>query len=165
MAGPPNVAVSYAGGNVLAWEACTTQFALGFSTLRLETNSLFCSAEEGLAHAGTQAQRACTQNAVHLLCRALRLAPQSYRRFLLAADGPNSQLTVTGGVLATESDEPVPDYDYDAAAEFGSIAALAAAMGQFAAAEGLEVQLLLDESCIVVRRAGDVLPGGTAEAL
>ncbi len=152
---------------MLAWEACTTQLPLGFTALRLESSCLFCSAEEGLAHAGTQAQRACTGNAVHLLCRALRLAPASYRRFSLAADEPNAQLTVTGGVSVTDhdGDEPGAASASHAALQFGSIADLAVAMGQFAAAEGLEVQLLLGESCMLVRRSGDLVPGDGAVVL
>lgn len=47
---------------------------------------------------------------------------------------------------------------------YNSVAGLAAAMGRFAAVEGLSVQLSPDASCVIVRRNVGELPGGAADA-
>ena len=92
---------------------------------------------------------------MHLLCRALRLAPACYRHILLAAANPRAQLTVTGGVILSEDHEHAPgqvDYARDEAAHFSSAVDLAAAMRQFANAEGLSVHLSADEGSIMISR-------------
>jgi len=149
--------------DIVAWEDCVTDLPQGFTALRLETNWLCCSAEEGLADVGTEAQRACTGHAVHLLCRALGLAPPSYRSFFLMAADRHAQLTVTGGVSLDDEDVSGPDYDRDAAAHFGSVAGLAAAMRQYADAEGLSARLSADEQSVVVRRNDKQSLGGAAD--
>ena len=117
-------------------------------------------AKERMAHVGSEAQRSCTGNAGQLLCRALCLAPACYPQFSLAAlKGPRMQLEIRDNLL----DEP-GGYGHEySATDFDSVAGLAAAMGPFAAGEGLCVQLSPDASCVIVRRIGVELPGGAAE--
>ncbi len=80
-----NLVCGPAGEGMVAWEGCTTALPQGFTALRLETICLTCYTGKRLAHVGSEAQRSCTSNAVHLLCRALRLAPACYRQFSIAA--------------------------------------------------------------------------------
>ena len=115
---------------------------------------------ERMAHVDSEAQRSCTGNAGQLLCRALRLAPAGYRQFSLAArKGPRMRLKVMHNLL---NELGVYAHEYSAT-DFDSVAVLAAAMGQFAAGEGLSVQLSPDASCVILRRIGVELPGGAAE--
>ncbi len=151
---------------MVAWESCATAFPRAFTALRLEANWLWCMVSKRLAHDGSGAQRSCTGDAVHLLCRALRLAPVCYRQFSFAAhllDGRRNKLRVMGILLNNDEDEPGSHGHTYLRREFGSVADLAAAMGQFAGIEGLSVQLSLDACCIVVHRSGDELSGGAAE--
>ena len=148
--------MSRVDGGVVAWDGGTTELPQGFSTLRLEATRLICGVTKQLAQVGSEPQRFCTGDAAHLLCRALRLAPTCYRHFSLAArplDGSPTQLKVMGISWNIAGEEPDSDTDIHVLEDFGSVAGLAAAMGQFAAVEGLSVQLSPDASCILVRRA------------
>ncbi len=149
---PPLTAPSVtAGGGVVAWEGCTAALPRGFAALHLETSGLSCMVRKRLAHLVSEAQSTRTVDAVHLLCRALRLAPACYRHFLLSApplEGPRTQLKVMGTLLG----EPGSLTHTYVREEFDSAADLAAAMGQFASVEGLNVQLSPDASCVIVRR-------------
>ncbi len=155
--------MSSAGSGVVAWEGCTTSIPQGFATLCLETNGLHCKFDRGLALTGTEAQTCCTADAVHLLCRALRLAPKSYRHLELEADHPRARLTLTGDVLMPRDDDE-PDPAFHVESIYHSVAELAAAMQQFAAAEGLSVHVSPDECSIIVSRVGDQLHGSLADA-
>ena len=150
-----------ADGGVVARDGGTTALPQGFTALRMQATRLICRVTKRLAHVGSEPQRFCTGNAVHLLCRALRLAPTCYRHFSLAAhprERPCTRLRLVG-VLKTAGDEPGSNTNTYLHDDFGSSAGLTAAMGQFAAVEGLSVQLSLDASCVIVRRAA----GGAAE--
>ncbi len=151
-----------ADGGVVAWDGGTTALPHGFAALRLEALRLICTVTKRLAHIGSEPQRFCTGDAVHLLCRALRLAPTCYRQFSLAAHplgGPRAQLKVMGIFLKTAGDNPGSDTDIHLPEEFGRFAVLelelelAATMRYFAAVEGLSVHLSRDASCVLVRRA------------
>ena len=87
--------------DIVAWEDCVTDLPLGFTALHLQASRMRidCSPEQGLVNTGVEAQMSRTRDAVHLLCRALRLAPPCYCHFLLAADRPDERLTVTGSVF------------------------------------------------------------------
>ncbi len=94
---------------MVAGEHCATTFPQGFTALRLETNRLICTATKRLAHVGSGAQRSCTGNAVHLLCRALRLAPACYRQFAFAAyprEGPRRCRQTQLNIIGNLRDEP-----------------------------------------------------------
>ncbi len=149
---------------MLAWEGPGTNLPANFAALHLETNELQISAEVRLPHAGTDsadADRVRAETAVQLLCRALRLAPEHYRRFELAAENTDRPLQIgivlslVCGVVDTEED----DSDIDPAdidpAEFDDAAGLAAAMQQYAAAEELSVDVSPDMDSVIVCRAGD----------
>ena len=145
---------------MLGWKGPGTNFSLDFAALRVETNVLRISAKVLVPRAGpladcVDAQRACAEPAVQLLCRALRLAPKNYRRFELAPD-PDKPLMI--GVylkLRCGLQETEPDIE---SAVFHDIAGLAAAMQQFAAGEELSVALSPDWQTVIVRRAGTELP-------
>ena len=96
---PLNTRRSRAGVNALAWDGYVTHFPQGFCAICIESNSLHCYAEDGLRYVGTRAQRSCTEDAVHLLCRALQLAPRCYEHIELEASYPRAYLTIRGGVL------------------------------------------------------------------
>jgi len=136
---------------LLAWEGRGTVLPLGFSALRIRTNDLLCTAVERLPdHVGPEAERAPTTQSLQLLFRALRLAPLCYRRIELMAAQPHQPLTVAGEtrLLCATGDQTY----CDRAAESESIAALAAAMRRFEAAEGVSVCLTQDEQSIIVHR-------------
>jgi len=139
---------------VVAWDGGITALPHGFAALRLEATRLIrCTVTELLAQGGSKPQRFCTGNPAHLLCRALCLAPACYRHFSLAVhplDGSPTQLKVEGTVWVIA--EPGSDPANFTSEDFDSVACLAAAMGQFAAVEGLNVQLSPDASCVIVRR-------------
>ena len=140
-----------ADGRLLAWEGRGTTLPLGFSVLRIRTNDLLCTAVERLPdHVGPEAERPVTKDSAQLLCRALRLAPLCYRRVELMAAQLHEPLTVAGEtrLLCAAGDKTY----CDRAAEWESIAALAAAMRRFEAAEGVSVCLARDEQCIIVHR-------------
>ncbi len=136
---------------MVAGERCTTIFPQGFTALRLEALRQLRLATGRLAHVGPP--RSCTGNAGHVLCRALRLAPACYREFSFTADalgGSRTVLRVSGDLF----DEPGLHYhdSSDWNIVFNNAANLATAMGQFAAVEGLNVQLSPDASSVIVRR-------------
>ena len=84
---------------------------------------------------------------MQLLCRVLSLAPDCYRRFELTAKRPDGPLEIDSSVLL-----PSGDSETRPGLRFGTVAALAAAMSQFAEAEHLSVHLSPDERSIVVHR-------------
>jgi len=70
---------------MLGWEGCGTQLPLGFTTLHIQTKRLQCWAKIRLLASGRAAAERCIDNPVHLLCRALRMAPPCYQQFELVA--------------------------------------------------------------------------------
>ena len=88
-----------AAGRLLDWEGRGTQLPAGFATLRVEASwSLHCWATERVPQPGQQAAgRRCINNPVHLLCRALRMAPASYRRFELTTVRQQGPLALYNG--------------------------------------------------------------------
>ncbi len=150
-----------AGGKMLAWGGIGTGLHPDFVALRLEINCLrLMAVEKPPPGVSAAAHRQCT-DPVHVLCRALRLAPATYRRFELAAAQPHAKLQI----------EAFVSHHYDGCrdfrnrgrtARFDSVTQLAAAMQRFAAAEGLAVQLSADQLDVVVRRA-DAPPADAVE--
>jgi len=120
----------------------------GFTTVRLLTNRLQGRVEEGRSQSGH-----CTADPVQLLCRMLRMAPASYRRFELAARRPDAPLqiqtsvTVQGGDLSREKVFRSKLVSCDGAAE------LAAALQLCAQTEGLTVRVAPDERYVLLCRA------------
>jgi len=135
---------------MLAWEGPGTRLPLGFTALRIEANDLWCTTKQTLPHdAGPEAEaRACTTDSVQLLCRALRLAPACYRRFELAVQQPHEPISIGKETRLMNGDDG-PDHK---PTKFQSIAAVAAAMRQFEAAEGVSVCLMPDERSVVIVR-------------
>ncbi len=142
---------------MLAWAGRGTQLPLGFSALRMEMYRLHCWAEVRSSHAGRAYGRRCLTNPVHLLCRALRMAPSCYRRFELAA-GYEKIHIIGAGCLHVLGRQHTTHGSKDV---FDSITSLAAAMLRYASAENLSVALSPDESAILVHRIGeDCFVGG-----
>ncbi len=148
---------------MLAWQGPGTNLPADFAALRVETNELQISAEVRLPHAGrdsAEADRVRAETAVQLLCRALRLAPEHYRRFELAAEDTDRPLQIgivlslVCGVVDEEDDSDIDPADIDPA-EFDDAAGLVAAMQQHAAAEGLSVTLSPDMDSVIVCRASN----------
>jgi len=141
---------AHAGRTLLSWTCCRTFLPAGCAVLRLEANRLSCNAEDQLTPSGAPSQRPRTRNPVQLLCRALSLAPECYRRFEVTAKSPDEPLQVDSSVLLPSGvSETYPGM------RFGTVAALAAAMGQFAAIERLSVHMSADERSIVVHKFND----------
>ena len=88
-------------GTLLAWDGRSTNVPPGFATLRLETNGLRCRATESATHVDRPTGQPCIRCPVHLLCRALRMAPASYGRFELTAAQSGQPLHVFGGHILT----------------------------------------------------------------
>jgi len=132
-----------------AWEGVGTELPPGFATLRLETNALYCSAEEKLRRAGREAY--CPDEPTQLLCRAMRLAPECYRRIEVAAAQPNKALTVRSNIILLCTDN---NQSHHRDATFASVAELAAAMQRCESAEGVKVCLTPDARNVVVVRDG-----------
>lgn len=134
---------------MVAWQGGGTQLARGFAVLRLHTNQLHLWAGEGAPHAYR-----CALDPAVLLCRALRLAPASYRRLELAAAQANAPLHM----LATMP--PMRPWEVGSgrkrhrgmASSFNSAVQLAAALQLCAAAESVSVHLSPDERTIVICR-------------
>ena len=142
---------------MLSWEGRGTRFPLGFTTLRIEANALLCVAMERTPQAGVAVAKRCVKNPVHLLCRALRMAPASYRRFELTATRQHLPLHIIGGGHMSVGDRMTRVKGRSVT--FDSIADLAVAMRQYAAAESLSVHVLPDERSIVIDRIDDASLG------
>ncbi len=140
-----------AGGRMLAWEGRGSGFPLGFAALRVQTNYFSIWATELQPHAAPEAYRRRT-SPVRLLCRTLRLAPVSYRRFELAAKDPAKPMQMFAGVSLTCGEKRGM---HRARAKFDSIAELAVAMRRFASSEGLSVTIMTDLQSIIVTRNDD----------
>ena len=145
--------VANAAGGMHTWEGRGTKLPLGFSALRMEANYLHCWATERRPYPGHAAETRCLTKPVHLLCRALRMAPACYRCFELAAAYTERPLDIAGDSTVYAGDAR-RRYREDSAV-FDSIAGLAAAMQLVAPAEGLSVLLSPDERTIIVHRISD----------
>ena len=139
---------------MLSWEGRGMRLPLGFAALRIEAHRLQCWGTVHLAHASSGCDERCLINPVHVLCRALRMAPPCYRRFELATT--HQPLHVSGGGIVLIDDERSFSRDTDVL--FDSIASLAIAMQHFASREELSVSLSPDEYSISVCRSGDHCP-------
>ena len=149
---------------MLAWEGGGTLLPLGFTTLRIQAKRLQCWARIRLPAAGRAAAERCIDDPVHLLCRALRMAPPCYRQFELVAGQDNLPPRIAGGGWVYIGDDKT--MHGEDVAQFDSMTQCAAAMRRFAAAEGLSVHVPPDERSIIVRRvatetSGDGLSGGS----
>ena len=109
----------------------------------METSILHFLASEGPPHSGPE-----VVDPVHLLCRAVRLAPAGYQYFELVAVGPDSPLKIAWSVFQMDEYSP----SACGSATFTSSAELAAAMLQFSPLEHLVVQMLPDQQSIIIRR-------------
>lgn len=143
-----------AAGRLLDWAGRGTQLPAGFATLRVEASwSLHCWATERVPQPWQQAAgRRCINNPVHLLCRALRMAPASYRRVELTTVRQHGQLTVYSGGDTYAGERRTLHQDRASMAH--SAAELGAAMRLYAAEEGLSVHVSPDEQSVVVYRIG-----------
>ena len=151
--------VAVAAGVLTACKGRGTKLAWGFAALRMHFETLHCAAEEWSPQASRpDAGNRCATDPVQLLCRALRLAPECYRRFELTAARPDAALRVEANVVLSWNENACWDEDdkvYSRGeASFDSVAQLAAAMQRCAAEEGIEVALTSDDGTIIVRRAG-----------
>ena len=145
-----------ADGRMIAWEGPGTNLPADLAAFRAVTNDLTISAKVLLPHAAPdllEALKVCSETAVQLLCRVLRLAPASYRRFELEAEDPGNPLVINVGLqLWCGGQKTEPSV---ASASFDDAAGLAAAMQQHAAAEGLSVDVSPDMDSVIICRAGD----------
>ena len=155
---PTSAPLANAGGEMLNWEGCGTRLPPGFTTLRTDTNFMGCWAMERTPRPEPAAAGRCIKNPVHLLCRALRMAPASYRRFELTATEPPLHV-FGGGIIYVGNQKTLHE---DRSVTFSSIADLANAMQRYAAAESLSLHLLPEERSIVISRIGDALLGGVS---
>jgi len=89
---------------------------------------------------------------VHLLCRALRMAPASYGRFELATAPENYPLELIGGGTVWVGDQRMP-HNFKTVT-LDSAARLGAAMQHCAAAESLSVHMSPDKRRVIVVRIG-----------
>ncbi len=133
------------------WEGDGTALQGGHATVRMETNRVECWATERLPTAGQWATGQYTTDPAKLLCRALRLAPACYCRFEWTAAVPEAPLELGAFVLLVWSFVPESE-PRDQVASFDSVGDLAAVLQEYAAAEGLSVQLSQDERTVVISR-------------
>ena len=141
--------VAIAAGAMLGWEGRGTRIAPGFAALRIQSWWIFLRATERLLPGSQGDGGRCMNSPAHLLCRALRMAPPSYRRFELAAHQRPS--IIVRGALSTGTQ----DTTYCACrAVFDNATDLAAAMQPFVSAEHLSVEVSADELSIVVHKVG-----------
>ena len=138
------------------WVGQGTNLPADFAAVHAETNVLHISTRVLVPHAGrnsVEAQKIRAETAAQLLCRALRLAPTSYRRFELAPKDPDKPLTISVDLqLQCGLETTEPDI---ASASFDDAAGLAAAMQQYAAVEELSVNVSPDMASVIICRAGD----------
>ena len=106
-----------------------------------------------LPAAGPKADWSPCTDPAHLLCRALRMAPVSYRQFAIAALQPDARLRIEAAVHRTWEDRALQKDRRGTTKSFRSVGQLAAEMQQFAAAERLTVQLSAYQRDIIIRRA------------
>ena len=132
-----------------AWQGDGTNLAWGFAAVRIETNHLECEAKEGPLLAGSGAAARRTAHPLQLLCRALRLAPTSYRRFEIAAAQPDAPISVFS---VTEGNSALYQLDLHQADTFECVAELAAEMRPFAVRESISVSLSEDERVVTLGR-------------
>ncbi len=147
---------------MLNWEGRGTVFPPGFTTMRIETTSLLCWATERTPQPVPVAAGRCMKNPVHLLCRALRMAPACYCRFELTAKRQHLALHIFGGGIIHAGDRK--NLHKDRSVKFDSIADLAVAMLRYAAAESLRVRVLPDGQSIVIDRTDNAALGGASSA-
>ncbi len=149
----PSTPAGIADGDMLAWGDEGTRLPEDFAALRMEANWVRLLTLEQLPAAGSATDGPLCTGPVQLLCRALRLAPASYRRFELSAARPDDGLDIEAAVFRDWDDRDIQQHRRGTPMSFGSAAELAAAMQQHAAAERLTVHLSADQQDIVVRRA------------
>ena len=113
-------------------------------------NHLECEAKEGPSLAGSGAATRRTIHPLQLLCRALRLAPTSYRRFEITAAQPDAPISVS---CATEGNSALDQLYMNHADTFECcVAELAAEMQAFAIRESVSVALSEDERVVTLGR-------------
>ena len=91
---------------------------------------------------------------MHLLCRALQLAPLSYRHFQLTHNRPDKPLEVSGHVWSAVGNRQT--LVECPAAQFNGVAELAAAMQRFAPAEALSLYVDPRWRSIIIDRTDDL---------
>ena len=149
---------SVADTGMLPMEGCGTRLPLGFTELRVETNSLQCSVTEQqppshhspqLPDSEPAAGDQCIKDPVHLLCRVLRLSLVCYWRVELAAEQTDEPLRLRSMLYLVRDCESGFHEGY---ATLDSIAELAVVMQCFAAAEGLDLRVAPNKQSIIVHR-------------
>ena len=140
----------------MAWEGIGTKLPQGFTALRLHTNRLLFWAEEWTQCAGPWTP---FPEPAQLLCRALRLAPASYRCFELTPAHAAAPLQTVakmvrhhdGTTVHLVTEAPMLTKK---AASFSGVVELAAVLERYAATEGLSARLSSDVRSVVIWRAG-----------
>jgi len=148
-----DLSLATAVGSMWDWGGNGTSLPHGFAELRMDTNELMIWARER-ALDGPKEGRCKFRHAVdpaQLLCRALRLAPVCYQRFVWAASDPTEQLHIATDFDFT-CEHSIWSSNRNPAAAFDSVTQLATALQQYAAAEHITVSVSQDERSITVGR-------------
>ena len=83
---------------MLAWGDEGSRLAEDFAALRLETSWVQLQTVAQPPAAGSKADWSPCTDPSQLLCRALRMAPASYRQFTVAALRPDGRLRIEAAV-------------------------------------------------------------------
>jgi len=134
-----------------AWEDYETLLDQRFVAARLETNWVQCSMKSSMWLPGIEVVHRRIVEPVQLLCRTLRLAHISCRRFELTAAQPGAPLNIEADVAVYQDGELI---QFREVASYDCVAKLAAAKRPFAVQEGLTVSFLADIEVIVLSRDG-----------
>jgi len=132
------------GGEMVAWEGDYTNLNWDYAACRMETQSVRFEVTEWLPSAASEAEAGmhCCTDPVHLLCRAMRMAPASCDRFELAVARPNAPLRLEADVTVCWGARTATAVNHarrNQKVSFDSIAELATALRIYAAAEGVSV--------------------------
>ena len=141
--------IGAAGGVISLWQGDGTDLPWGFAVVRMITTQWECLAKEGPPLAGSSATACPTLHPLQLLCRTLRLAPTSYRRYEIVAQPPNALLIVAADMRADQDGNQTHVRKVEG---FRGVAEFAAALRPFAVREGISVQLIAGEQVVVLSR-------------
>ena len=132
------------GGSTAGWDDYSTNLEPCFAGLRMAANRVQLSILRcpQFNHRSTDPLR--------LLCCALRLAPERYRQFELAAARPNAPLQLEAEVWAGQADTKIP---FRNVMSFDNVAELAAALRPSAIKEGLSVRLSANAQIVTLSRS------------
>ena len=135
-----------------AWKGRGNVLPQSFAALRVETNQLWIQSHERFS--GPDAHTCQLHSAtdpVQLLCRAVRLAPACYRRFVWTAADPAEPLHVNAAVRLSLDGMSAGRHP-STTATFECVKHLDAAVQQCAIEEHVNVSVSPDERSIVIIR-------------